>query len=108
MSQHHDPENDGQTESKPVPKLLFFLAVHCGIGVAVGVAFASALVLFNIAGLKDLLEGSSEPALPWIMLHLLCALTFGSLSMGVAIWTLPYDGPKDGARGEPPEPPYWH
>lgn len=108
MIERRNSEHDGEPKRKPLPKLLIFLAIHCGIGVAVGVAFASALVLFNVAGLKDLLEASSEPALPLIMLHLLCALTFGSLSMGVAIWTLPYNGPKNNARGEPPEPPYWH
>lgn len=108
MSQGPDRNDDGKLQREPVPKLLFFLAIHCGIGVAIGVAFAAVVILFNVAGLKDLLEASSEPAIPMFMLYAFCALTFGSLSMGVAIWSLPYNGPQDGGGGEPPEPPYWH
>ena len=32
------PDNAPQHRRKPMPMLLFFLAVHCGIGVAIGVA----------------------------------------------------------------------
>ena len=88
--------------------LLFFLAVHCGIGVALGVAFAALIVLLNVAGLKDLLANSSEPAVPLLMLYAFCALTFGSLKMGIAIMTLPYDDRRGSDGDEPPEPPYWH
>lgn len=88
--------------------LLFFLAVHCGIGVALGVAFAAMIVLLNVGGLKDLLEASSDPVTPLFMLYSFCGLTFGSLKMGVAIFALPYDTPRHGEGGEPPEPPYWH
>lgn len=91
-----------------MPMLLFFLAVHCGIGVAAGVAFAALVVLLNVAGLKDLLAGSSDPVTPMFMLYAFCALTFGSLNMGVAIWTLPYDDQRGGDGDEPPEPPNFH
>lgn len=107
-SKDQDPYFDRQHEREPIPMLLFFLAAHCGIGVALGVAFAALLVLFNIAGLKDLLADSSEPAIPLLMLNILFALTFGSLKMGIAIMTLPYDDRRGSDGDEPPEPPSWH
>lgn len=108
MGNHQKPDLDQQPKREPIPMLLFFLAVHCGMGVALGVAFAALLVLFNIAGLKDLLANSSEPVIPMFMLFTFCALTFGSLKMGIAIMTLPYDDPRGSDGEEPPEPPYWH
>ncbi|MCH9809091.1 MAG: hypothetical protein K0U74_15305 [Alphaproteobacteria bacterium] len=108
MGKPQDKEPKEQRKREPMPMLLFFLAVHCGIGVATGVAFAALLVLFNIAGLKDLLVGSSEPVIPMFMLFTFCALTFGSLKMGIAVMTLPYDDRRGSDGDEPPEPPYWY
>lgn len=102
-----DPEFDQQPKREPMPMLLFFLAVHCGMGVALGVVFAALLVLLNIAGIKDLLVESSEPVIPILMLFTFCGLTFGSLKMGIAIMTLPYDDKRGSDGDEPPEPPYW-
>lgn len=107
MGKHQKPEIEKQPKREPMPMLLFFLAVHCGIGVAIGVAFAAMLVLLNIAGLKDLLANSSEPTIPMLMLFIFSALTFGSLKMGIAVMTLPYDDPRGSDGDEPPEPPYW-
>ncbi|MEQ8825524.1 MAG: hypothetical protein RIC14_14240 [Filomicrobium sp.] len=108
MVDQHDPKHNARRKREPMPMLLFFLAVHCGMGVALGVAFAALLVLFNVAGLKDLLSESSEPVVPLLMLFTFCGLTFGSMKMGAAIMTLPYDDRRGSDGDEPPEPPYWH
>ena len=108
MGKHQDPDINRQHKREPVPMLLFFLAVHCGMGVAMGVAVAALIVLFNVAGLKDLLVNSSEPVIPTFMLFALFALTFGSLKMGIAIMMLPYDDRRGSDGDEPPEPPSWH
>lgn len=72
------------------PQLLRFLARHLAFGVAIGVVFASSVVLTNTAGLKDLLSGDDHPYIAIFMLNFMCALTFGSLAMGVAVMTLPW------------------
>jgi hypothetical protein len=64
-------------------------------GLAIGVFVASAMILTNLAGLKDLLVEAQEPAVAIFLLYAFNALTFGSVSMGVAVMTLPYDGTCD-------------
>ena len=108
MRKPQGPDTTPQQKREPMPMLLFFLAVHCGMGVAFGVAVAALIVLFNVAGLKDLLATSSEPIIPTFMLFALFALTFGSLKMGIAIMMLPYDDRRGSDGDEPPEPPSWH
>ncbi len=61
---------------------------------ALGVVMASLLLLANIGGLKDMLNSSSDPFTPMFLLYFGCAMTLGSLSMGIAVMSLPY--------GEPP------
>ena len=78
-----------------MPMLLWFLAVHCGMGVAMGVAFASLIVMANIAGIRDLLIASSEPFIPMFLFYASCALTFGSAKMGIAVMSLPFDPPDE-------------
>lgn len=74
-----------------LPKLVRFLLLHCGIGLAVGVIFASAIIQLNTAGIKDMLMASSEPFVPMFLLYASTALSFASLNMGVAVMTLPRD-----------------
>lgn len=107
MSQKKPDDAEPPRAPKRMPMLLFFLAVHCGIGVAAGVAFAAAFVYLNIAGVKDLIAETGDPVTPMFMLYAFCALTFGSLSMGIAVMTLPYDDRRGSDGDEPPEPPGW-
>ncbi len=79
-------------EGRPrMPQLLRFLALHMAIGLAVGVIVASLMILLNLAGLKDLLIEEREPFIAIFLLYAFNALTFGSVAMGIAIMTLPYD-----------------
>ncbi len=73
-----------------MPVLLRFLARHLAFGVAVGVAFASLVILTNTAGLNDLLSADEHPYVAILMLNVMCALTFGSLAMGIGVMTLPW------------------
>lgn len=79
-----------------MPILLRFLALNLGVGIGLGVAFAALLVLGNVGGLKTLIETSAEPYFAIFLLYFMCALTFGSLSMGAAVMLLPYPEPEDG------------
>ncbi len=72
------------------PRLIRFLAGYMLLGLALGIAFASLVVLTNTAGLNDLLTGDEHPYIAIFMLNVMCALTFGSLAMGVAVMTLPW------------------
>jgi len=90
--------------SKPsVPSLLVFLGRHCAIGVSVGFLLIFLLIFGNALGLGDLLRHSEDS---WIAVALLAggfAVTFGSLSMGTAIFLLPrqQDEPPVGTRLRP-------
>ena len=89
------------------PSLLAFLGLHCAMGVATGIFVAAIVVLIDVDGLKQLLTDSSEPFVPMILLFAMFALTFGALKMGIAIMSLPLEGPDeddDADYHEPPEP----
>lgn len=84
-----------------MPQLVRFLGLHCLLGAAFGVVVAAAVIMSNIAGLKDLLETSNDPAVALGMLYFMFALTFASLSMGAAVMLLP---DKDDGDDEGPSP----
>lgn len=88
----------GAPEGGGLPHLVWFLGLHMGIGMALGVIFAALLLLFNIADLKALIGTTEQPVVAIVMLYAMCALTFGSLAMGISIMTLPFDD------GDPDEP----
>ncbi len=92
---HHQGANAAGALPKPENRILWFLAIHCGMGVALGVIFASLIVMLNTAGLRDLLMASSEPYIPMFLFYTSCALTFGSAKMGVAVMSLPLEKPED-------------
>lgn len=83
------------TGSQLLPYLLRFLGAHMAVGLAVGVAFASLVVLADVAGLKRLLATTSEPAVALFLFYVFNALTFAGLVMGVAVMALPMEGPCD-------------
>jgi hypothetical protein len=87
--------NSGLHRELRVPRLLSFLGLHMATGLAIGVLVASAMILTNLAGLKDLLVEAQEPVVAIFLLYAFNALTFGSVSMGIAVMTLPYDGTCD-------------
>ncbi len=74
-----------------IPKLLRFLGIHLALGAAIGMIVASGMVMINLAGMKDLLVETSEPYVPMFMLYAFNMLTFGSVSMGIGVMTLPFD-----------------
>ena len=101
------PQLTGPRDGGVVPPLLRFLALNLGIGVGIGIAVAALIVIGNVGGLKTLLKTADSPWLAMFLLYFMCALTFGSLSMGVGVMTMPYDKPDadddDGdGGGEPP------
>lgn len=74
-----------------MPRLVRFLAVHLIFGLALGVAFGALILISNISGIKTLIAESSNPYLAFALLLGMNALTFGSLSMGIGVMTLPLD-----------------
>ena len=90
----HDPASSRASRSSktPIPKLLRFLGLHLATGVAIGVIVASLMIWSNLSGLKDLLVEAKDPFIAIFLLYAFNALTFGSVSMGIGVMTLPYDG----------------
>lgn len=78
-----------------VPRLLRFLGLHLALGLAIGVAFSSLVIMSNVSGIKTLIAESSSPYLAVALLYAMNALTFGSLAMGIGVMTLPMAGPCD-------------
>ena len=78
-------------QSLHLPPLLHFLGVHLVLGAAIGVGFVSAMVLLNMAGLRDLLSEAEDPVIPLVMLYGFNVITFSGVSMGIAIMTMPAD-----------------
>jgi hypothetical protein len=72
-----------------VPVLLVYLGLHGAMGAAIGVAFAAALILLDVGGLRGLLNASAAPFLPMAMLYVACALTFAGAKMAAAVMSLP-------------------
>ena len=83
-----EPTNE---PSERLPPLLHFLCMHMLLGLAIGVAFASLVVMTNVAGLKDLLAEADNPVLPLLLFYGFNALTFASVTMGIAIMIPPSD-----------------
>lgn len=65
--------------------LATLVALHAGIGSAVGVAIGSILVFINAGGLRDLIIASGDPVVPLIVLYTtlasICAMIEVSLAM---------------------------
>ncbi len=78
-----------------VPKLLTFLGKHLLFGLAMGVLFASLLLVLDVAGLAGLIRSSAEPLVAILLLYAFNALTFGSIAMGAAVMSLPFEGTCD-------------
>lgn len=75
------------------PRLLEFLALHAGIGAAMGIVMAGIVVMSNLGGIRGLLKESSEPYIPMILFFASFALTFASAKMGIAVMSLPLEAP---------------
>lgn len=84
-------EQTGAKGRHRLPRIVRLLAVHCAIGVSLGLAFAMLLLVTNPVGLRDIILESEQPWLPIFMLSFGCAITFGGATMASAIMTLHWD-----------------
>ncbi len=66
------------------PDLRFYLG-HVGIGMGLSALLMAAILWADPLGLGQLLLRSGEHPLPLLLLWFFCALTFGSVQLGVAI-----------------------
>ncbi|MEO1200664.1 MAG: hypothetical protein AAFX39_15795 [Pseudomonadota bacterium] len=73
------------------PSLLRFLAINAGIGVVVAVILVVGLIASDAHRIGSLIFGSEHPWLPIAMLIGAFVVTFGSITMGCAVMSLPYD-----------------
>ena len=73
-----------------LPKLVRFMLIHTANGMALGCLFLFALIWLDFAGLGRLLA-KDESGLATFVLFFQTALTFGAVSMGVAVMHLGED-----------------
>ena len=67
-----------------LPKLIRFLIVHAANGMAIGSSFLLLAIWFNVGGIGSLLDKDTT-GLATFILFFQNALTFGAVSMGVAV-----------------------
>jgi len=84
-------DRERETPRRRLPPLLHLLGTHLVLGAALGVAVVSMMVFFNLAGLKELITETEDPVVPLVLLYAFNVLTFSSVSMGIAIMTMPAD-----------------
>lgn len=75
--------------STPSPGLIPFLARNAAFGILTGWAVLGALLVFDVARLRELLFESEHCLLTLILAAGGFGLTFGSLAMGTAVFLLP-------------------
>jgi hypothetical protein len=73
-----------------MPKLVRFMLTHAANGMAIGCAFLFVLIWFDVLGIGTLLEKDGS-GLATFVLFFQTALTFGAVSMGVAVMNLGED-----------------
>jgi len=86
-----------------MPKLIRFLAFHAGVGVALALCVVTLLFTLNVSGLHTLIMDSDLKWLATGVLIVLMTITFGSVTMGIAVMLLPYskdDDDDDAPRGK--------
>jgi hypothetical protein len=70
-----------------LPKLIRFMLTHVANGMVIGCVFLLVLIHFDLVGLGTLLE-KDESGLATAILFFQTSLTFGAVSMGVAVMNL--------------------
>ena len=73
-----------------LPKLVRFMLVHSANGMVVGCLFLFALIWLDVAGIGRLLAQDAS-GLATFVLFFQTALTFGAVSMGIAVMHLGRD-----------------
>ncbi len=73
-----------------MPKLVRFMLTHAANGMAIGCSALLGLSLFDVLGLGTLLA-RDDSGLATALLFFQTALTFGAVSMGVAVMNLGED-----------------
>ena len=73
-----------------LPKLVRFMLVHSANGMVVGCLFLFALIWLDVAGIGRLLTQDAS-GLATFVLFFQTALTFGAVSMGIAVMHLGRD-----------------
>jgi len=73
-----------------LPKLIRFMLTHAANGMVIGCVFLFVLIWFDVLGIAGLLE-KDRSGLATFVLFFQTALTFGAVSMGVAVMNLGED-----------------
>ena len=68
-----------------MPPLIRFLIRHGLIGFMIGVVFTAVLLVFDVANLRSLTQGTAEGVGVRLLLAFFISTTFASAQMGVAV-----------------------
>lgn len=70
-----------------LPKLVRFMLTHIANGMVIGCLFLFGMIWFDVWGLGSIL-GKDESGLATFVLFFQTSLTFGAVSMGIAVMNL--------------------
>lgn len=73
-----------------MPKLVRFMLVHTANGMVIGCLFLFGMIWLDAAGIRQLLT-KDDTGLATFVLFFQTALTFGAVSMGIAVMALGED-----------------
>lgn len=83
----------------PENPLFRLLLINGLIGTAVAVLLVAGLMITDAHRIGTLILNAENPVLPIAVLTIGLVITFGSVAMGMAIMSLPYDDDSDGQGG---------
>lgn len=83
-----------------MPKLIRLYIVNVAIGFALALAFVSAIVFFDVGGLRHLVTGSEMGWLAFLMMVVFNGIVFAGVQFAYAVMSLaaPDDAPKGGLK----------
>jgi hypothetical protein len=83
-----------------MPKLIRLYIVNVAIGFGLAFAFVSAIVFFDVGGLRHLVTGTEMGWLAFVMMVMFNGIVFGSVQFAYAVMSMaePDDGPKGGKK----------
>jgi polyferredoxin len=75
-------------EGTPMPQHIKFLLKHAVFGALIAAVFVAMVLWANVANLWHLVTHTDEGPLAVFLLWVFCAITFGSVQMGIRIMTM--------------------
>lgn len=72
-----------------LPRAVRYVLVSAALGASIGIGFGGLMIVTNVAGLRDLIVGSSDPITPVVLVLAGFATLFGGIYTAGSIMRMP-------------------